>query len=98
MSIAIENSTEFSSEYKMSFGKHKGKKLSEIDTKYLNFLLCQEWFNNKEIIENYIRENDVVLQLGFGKYKGYFINEVLNDVSYCKFLQEKKLIASVFFN
>ncbi len=102
MSIVIETSTEtsteFLTEYTMPFGKHKGKKLSELDAKYLNFLLCQEWFNSKEIIENYIKENGVVLELAFGKYKGYLASEVIKDVSYCKFLQEKQIVAPVFFN
>lgn len=85
-----------STDFKMRFGKHKGKTLSELNPDYLNFLLCQEWFNNKDILNQHIKQYDIPLILTFGKYKGRYIKEI-DDESYCKFLQEKNIVASAFF-
>ena len=85
-----------SQDYQMSFGKHKGKKLTELEPRYLNFLLCQEWFSNKDILNQHIKQYDIPLILTFGKYKGKYIKDI-NDQSYSKFLIENNLVAHAFF-
>ena len=79
------------------FGKHKGKTWEEVDSQYLNFLLLQDWFNNKADLETYIRNQNIDLVLSFGKYKNTSTKE-LQDQEYIKFLLDKKIIAPVFFN
>ena len=48
-----EYTSESTSQYKMPFGKYKGLSLNELDAQYLNFLLVQEWFNSKDILQSY---------------------------------------------
>lgn len=82
---------------KIRFGKHKGKTWEEVDSQYLNFLLLQDWFNNKSDLESYIRNQNVDLVLSFGKYKNYS-TKAIQDNEYIKFLLDKKIIAPVFFD
>jgi uncharacterized protein (DUF3820 family) len=86
------------SEYKFKFGKYKGKKLNEVDTVYLNFVLCKEWFHDedKQAILNYIKLNDILpLSLTFGKYKKRVLNSIEDD-SYKQFLQDNNIVHPIF--
>ena len=83
--------------FKMPFGKNKGKLLSELEPQYLNFLLNTDWFSQKDLVTEYIKQNDIQLVLSFGKHKGKYINEILNDGSYCKFLQDNNIVNHAFF-
>lgn len=86
--------------FKMPFGKHKGKTLDEIEDKerYMNFLLCQEWFtgNSRDVVSNYVKQSNCDLVLNFGKYKGMTVSEIEKDINYIKFLKEKMLVAPEF--
>ena len=82
--------------FTMPFGKHKGKTVAELEPRYLNFLLCQDWFNSKDILNHHIKKFDIALMLTFGKYKGKYIKDI-NDESYGKFLIDNNLVASAFF-
>ena len=58
--LFVESSEVFvEAEYKMPFGKYKGSTLAELNPQYINFLLIQEWFNSKDVLEKYIVENKV---------------------------------------
>ena len=39
----------------MPFGKHKGKKLSELRFNYVSWLLCQGWFKGE--LRNFLEAN-----------------------------------------
>ena len=82
--------------YRMPFGKYKGLTLDELNPEYINFLLIQEWFNSKDILQEHVRLNDIQLILKFGKYKGSTINEIAKDEDYIKFLREKNIVHEVF--
>jgi len=82
--------------FRMPFGKYKGLTLDELNPQYLNFLLIQDWFNSKDILDKHVRLKDIQLILQFGKYKNQSIKEI-EDESYIQFLKEKKIVADAFF-
>lgn len=51
--------------YKLEFGKHKGKTLSEIPLTYLDWLIGQDWLYEsvKEKIENYLKTPSIQREL-----------------------------------
>ena len=90
-----EDTSESEVVYTMKFGKHKGKTLDELDPQYLNFLLTQEWFNQKDIINKHVINNDLSLVLNFGKFKGRSSHELIKDnKGYLDYLVTKNIIGS----
>jgi hypothetical protein len=93
------NKNKKTTKYTFKFGKFKDRELSEVDHYYLNFLLCTDWFTDKDILIKYIENlKDVEpMVLRFGKFKNCKINDELIENDYIEFLQVENIIHPVFF-
>ena len=45
----------------MPFGKHKGRKMSEVPARYLDWLRDQDWLAQWPDVRSYVEDNETVL-------------------------------------